>query len=53
MLMTSIWAGLAAVAAILMAADWYVWSPRYQTPEAGMPRPVNCEDYRVGLRNAA
>lgn len=57
MLMSSILVGLAVLVSLLMAADWYLWGPRYEArggywpvPAANRARP---DSYQVGLSNAA
>jgi len=57
MLMLSIWLGLVVLATILMAADWYLWGPRYQATEEYRPDPaanqVRQGRYPMRLPNAA
>lgn len=54
MLMSSIWMGLAVLTTILMAADWYIWGPRYRASSAELaPCRVHEDSYRSDLRSAA
>jgi len=38
MLVSSI-VGLAVLATILLAADWYIWAPRHRATGSGGPEP--------------
>ncbi|HLI63532.1 MAG TPA: hypothetical protein VKV05_09030 [Terriglobales bacterium] len=52
--MTSIWVGLVVLGAVLMAADWYLWGPRYRPSgpqEIPSGRAKGTE--HLGLRSAA
>jgi hypothetical protein len=53
-MLMSIWIGLAALATILLLADWYIWEPRYRMSDPFVPGPSNGvgkED--IQLRSAA
>jgi hypothetical protein len=55
MLVSSIWVGLTAIAAILMgAANWYIWEPRYRLSSPFEPDPVHgAGKDDIQLRSAA
>lgn len=57
MLMSSILVGLIALVSILMAADWYLWGPRYEGRDGYQTEPagkrVRQDGYQVELSNAA
>ncbi len=53
MLMASV-IGLAVLASILMAVDWYIWEPRYRAESSIGPAPVDRNgNQRIDLRTAA
>lgn len=54
MLMLSIWSGFAVLAAALMAADWYIWDPRYRRLAPVGPNPAKAAGGNgIGFRHAA
>ncbi|HKD67317.1 MAG TPA: hypothetical protein VKB84_10790 [Candidatus Binataceae bacterium] len=57
MLISSMWIGLGVLATILMAANWYIWEPRYRTSDSyrldPADRQVKPHDYHVQLPTAA
>ncbi len=57
MLMSSILVGLVALVSMLMAADWYLWGPRYEARDGNRPEPAGSRvgqgGYQVRLPRAA
>jgi hypothetical protein len=52
---TSILIGMLALAAIMMAADWYIWEPRYTASDSFGGEQVRHADHhdRMDVRSAA
>jgi hypothetical protein len=53
-MLMSIWIGMAVLVTVLMAADWYLWEPRYRLSDSLVPGPVDGDGKQdFQLRRAA